>query len=81
MTQTPIKVAKGKTFTHLVSKEGGVKYPLKALNVCEETFSPLEVAYDYDEIRRQVSRESIAAGASFYLALQSIFACRKRKSH
>ena len=62
MTQTPIKVAKGKTFTHLVSKEGGVKYPLKARNVCEETFSPLEVAYDYDEIRRQVSRESIAAG-------------------
>ena len=62
MTQTPIKTAKGKTFTHLVSKEGGVKYPLKALNVCEETFSPLEVAYDYDEIRRQVSRETIAAG-------------------
>jgi threonine synthase len=62
MTQTPIKTTKGSTFTHLVSKEGGVKYPLKALNVCEETFSPLEVAYDYDEIRRQVSRETIAAG-------------------
>ena len=62
MTQTPIKTTKGRTFTNLVSKEGGVKYPLKALNVCEETFSPLEVAYDYDEIRRQVSRESIAAG-------------------
>ena len=62
MTQTPIKASKARTFTHLVSKEGGVKYPLKALNVCEETFSPLEVAYDYDEIRRQVSRESIAAG-------------------
>ena len=62
MTQTPIKTAKGKTFTNLISKEGGVRYPLKALNVCEETFSPLEVEYDYDEIRRQVSRESIAAG-------------------
>ena len=62
MTQTPIKTTKGRTFTNLVSKEGGVKYPLEALNVCEETFSPLEVAYDYDEIRRQVSRESIAAG-------------------
>jgi len=62
MTQTPIKASTGKTFTHLVSKEGGVKYPLKALNVCEETFSPLEVAYDYDEIRRQVSRETIEAG-------------------
>ena len=62
MTQTPIKTAKGRTFTNLVSKEGGIKYPLEALNVCEETFSPLEVAYDYDEIRRQVSRETIAAG-------------------
>ncbi|WP_319421644.1 threonine synthase [Pleurocapsa sp. FMAR1] len=62
MTQTPIKTTKGRTFTNLISKEGGVRYPLKALNVCEETFSPLEVEYDYDEIRRQVSRETIAAG-------------------
>ena len=50
------------TFTHLVSKEGGKEYELKALNVCEETFAPLEVAYDYDAIRSQVSRESIQAG-------------------
>ncbi|PSF37517.1 threonine synthase [Aphanothece hegewaldii CCALA 016] len=50
------------TFTKLVSKEGGREYPLKAINICEETFAPLEVAYDYDLIRRQVSRESIQAG-------------------
>jgi threonine synthase len=50
------------TFTKLVSKEGGTEYPLKAINICEETFAPLEVAYDYDLIRRQVSRESIQAG-------------------
>ncbi len=50
------------TFTKLVSKEGGIEYPLEALNVCEETFSPLEVAYDYDLIRRLVSRETIQAG-------------------
>jgi threonine synthase len=50
------------TFTKLVSKEGGKEYPLKALHICEETFAPLEVAYDYDLIRRQVSRESIQAG-------------------
>ncbi|MFN7246576.1 MAG: threonine synthase, partial [Microcystis sp.] len=31
------------TFTRLVSKEGGTSYPLKALNICEETFAPLEV--------------------------------------
>lgn len=55
-TQTPA------TFTKLVSKEGGVEYDLLPIHVCEETFAPLEVKYDYDVIRRQVSRESIAAG-------------------
>lgn len=37
-------------------------YPAEALNACEFCFGPLEVYYDYDKIRRQVSRESIAAG-------------------
>jgi threonine synthase len=50
------------TCTKLVSKEGGTEYPLKPINICEETFAPLEVAYDYDAIRRQVSREKIQAG-------------------
>jgi threonine synthase len=50
------------TFTRLVSKEGGTSYPLKAMNICEETFAPLEVDYDYDLIRRTVTRESIQAG-------------------
>ncbi|AFZ51662.1 threonine synthase [Dactylococcopsis salina] len=50
------------TYTNLVSKEGGTTYDLLPLHVCEETFAPLEVAYDYDAIREQVSRESIAAG-------------------
>ena len=50
------------TFTKLVSKEGGTEYPLEAIHICEETFAPLEVAYDYDAIRAQVSRETIEAG-------------------
>ena len=50
------------TFTKLVSKEGTTEYELKAIHICEETFAPLEVAYDYDAIRRQVSREIIEAG-------------------
>lgn len=64
MTQTTntLTSAFTPTFTKLVAKEGGKEYPLKALSICEETFSPLEVAYDYDLIRRQVSRESIQAG-------------------
>ncbi len=60
-TVTPTQSSSA-TFTHLESKEGGVKYPLEALHVCEETFAPLEVKYDYDKIRAQVSRESIEAG-------------------
>ncbi|MFP4297530.1 MAG: threonine synthase [Spirulinaceae cyanobacterium] len=50
------------TFTKLVSKEGGIEYEPKALYVCEETFSPLEVAYDYEAIKARVSRASIEAG-------------------
>ncbi len=50
------------TYTKLVSKEGGAEYDLLPLHVCEETFAPLEVAYDYEAIREQVTRESIAAG-------------------
>jgi threonine synthase len=61
-TQTQTNSKFVPTFTKLVSKEGGTEYPLKAMNICEETFAPLEVAYDYDLIRRQVSRESIQAG-------------------
>ncbi|MEM1370161.1 MAG: threonine synthase, partial [Cyanobacteria bacterium P01_H01_bin.15] len=63
MTQTTIaKPAFEPTFRSLVSKEGGKEYPLEAIHICEETFAPLEVAYDYDAIRRQVSREIIESG-------------------
>jgi len=35
---------------------------LKASHVCEFCFGPLEVTYDYDALRRTVTRESIQAG-------------------
>lgn len=35
-------------------------YPKQALHVCEFCFGPLEVAYDYEAIAAQVSREIIA---------------------
>ncbi len=37
-------------------------YPAEALHVCDFCFGPLEVVYDYEAVRRSVSRESIAAG-------------------
>ncbi len=51
------------TFTALRCKECGETYELGPTHVCEDVcFGPLEVVYDYDAIRRQVSRASIAAG-------------------
>lgn len=51
------------TFKNLTCKECGEVYDLGAKHVCEDVcFGPLEVTYDYDAIRRTVSRESIQAG-------------------
>jgi threonine synthase len=50
------------TFRALKCKECGQEYELKATHVCEFCFGPLEVTYDYNELRRTVTRESIQAG-------------------
>ncbi|HEY9762308.1 MAG TPA: threonine synthase [Trichocoleus sp.] len=64
MTQAIEKlISSGQTFTALKCKECGEKYELGAKHVCEDVcFGPLEVVYDYDEIRRRVTRETIQAG-------------------
>ncbi len=46
----------------LTCRECGQTYPISPQHVCELCFGPLEVTYDYDEVRAHVSRESIAAG-------------------
>ncbi len=46
----------------LKCKECGKGYPAEPLHVCEFCFGPLEVVYNYDEIRKRISRERIAAG-------------------
>ncbi len=43
-------------------RECGREYPIAPNHVCEFCFGPLEVAYDYDAMRKAVSRESIARG-------------------
>jgi threonine synthase len=37
-------------------------YPAEALHVCEFCFGPLEVAYDYEALRKTVTRQSVMAG-------------------
>jgi len=48
--------------TNLRCRECHREYPLEAIHVCEFCFGPLEVSYDYDAIRRNVSRDAIASG-------------------
>ncbi len=46
----------------LKCKECGREYPVEPLHVCEFCFGPLEVVYDYEEIKRNISREKIEKG-------------------
>jgi threonine synthase len=50
------------TFTKLKCKECGAEYELEAKHVCDLCFGPVEVVYDYEALRRNVTRETIAAG-------------------
>jgi threonine synthase len=43
----------------LQCRECGKEYPLEARYVCEFCFGPLEVAYDYEKIKKHVSRAKI----------------------
>src|SRR5579884_2211690 len=43
----------------LKCRECGREYPLTATHVCEFDFGPLEVAYDYEHIKRALTREII----------------------
>ena len=46
----------------LICRECGKEYPAEPLHVCEFCFGPLEVNYDYDWIKGQISREKIEKG-------------------
>jgi threonine synthase len=46
----------------LVCRECGKEYPTKAIHVCEMCFGPLEVKYNYEEIKKNISRKKIEDG-------------------
>ncbi len=48
------------SFVHaLKCRECGKEYPKEALHVCEYCFGPLEVAYDYEAIKKVLTKELI----------------------
>src|SRR4028118_2081290 len=62
MTQAIANETTSATFKALKCRECGEEYELKATHVCEFCFGPLEVTYDYNALRRTVTRETIQAG-------------------
>src|SRR5215208_4794519 len=46
----------------LKCRECGREYPIAPRHVCEFCFGPVEVAYDYDAIKKAISRRRIEAG-------------------
>jgi threonine synthase len=48
--------------TGLRCRECGRAYPAEALHVCDFCFGPLEVAYDYERLRSELTRAQIASG-------------------
>ena len=45
----------------LKCRECGREYPLEATHVCEFDFGPLEVVYDYDRIKKSMTRTPMSA--------------------
>ena len=43
----------------LKCRECGKDYPKEALHVCSFCFGPLEVDYEYEKIKKVISREKI----------------------
>lgn len=46
----------------LICRECKKEYPAEPLHVCEFCFGPLEVNYNYEEIKKSISREKILKG-------------------
>ncbi|MGK2966333.1 MAG: threonine synthase [Tepidiformaceae bacterium] len=61
--------------TNLRCRECHREYPLTATHVCEFCFGPVEVTYDYDAIRRNVTRERIASGPNSLWRYRDFLPC------
>lgn len=51
------------------------EYPLVASHVCEFCFAPVEVAYDYDALRKTVSRQRIERGPASLWRYRDFLPC------
>ena len=61
--------------TNLRCRECHREYPLEARHVCDFCFGPVEVTYDYDGIRKNVTRERIASGPASLWRYRDFLPC------
>ena len=61
--------------TNLRCRECHREYPLEARHVCDFCFGPVEVTYDYDGIRKNVSRETIRNGPASLWRYKDFLPC------
>lgn len=61
--------------TNLRCRECHREYPLEARHVCDFCFGPVEVTYDYDAIRRNVTRASIEKGPASLWRYRDFLPC------
>jgi threonine synthase len=60
---------------NLRCRECGRTYGLEPMNVCEFCFGPLEVVYDYETIKKHVSRGHIEAGPPTMWRYEDLLPC------
>jgi len=61
--------------TNLRCRECHREYPLEARHVCDFCFGPVEVTYDYDGIRKHVTRRRIADGPASLWRYRDFLPC------
>jgi threonine synthase len=61
--------------TNLRCRECHREYPLEARHVCDFCFGPVEVTYDYDGIRRNVTRQRIQSGPASLWRYRDFLPC------
>ena len=66
------------TVLGLRCRECGRRYPAEPLSICEFCFGPLEVEYDYDLARREMSREEVEAGPPTLWRYRALLPSRDR---
>jgi threonine synthase len=54
------------------------RYPAEAISICEECFGPLEVEYDFEEIKEVVSKEKIEHGPKTIWRYKELLPCTGR---